>query len=67
MDREKGSVATYQKIEDAHRVLRVVENYPLTVADVEIYAQFCEKTGLHGQNLKVFLREAITAKRNRKF
>lgn len=59
--------AIHPQATDADRVLRTIENYPLTVEDVEIYARFCEETGIHGKNLTDFLREAITAKRKKRF
>ncbi len=59
--------ATRQKTTDAQRVLRIVEDYPLTVDDVEIYARFCQETGLHGETLMKFLRDAIITKREGKF
>ena len=49
--------AIHPQATDADRVLRTIENYPLTVEDVEIYARFCEETGIHGKNLTDFLRE----------
>ena len=52
---------------DAARVLNVIERWPLTVEDVEIYAEFSGDTALHGEYLKSFLHEAIMAKRERKF
>ena len=52
---------------DAARVLNVIERWPLTVEDVEIYAEFSGDTALHGEHLKSFLHEAIKAKRERKF
>ena len=52
---------------DAARVLNVIERWPLTVEDVEIYAEFSGNTALHGEHLKSFLHEAIKAKRERKF
>ena len=59
--------AVHQRAEEASRVLRIVENCPLTVDDVEIYARFCEQTALHGPGLIEFLRGAITAKQEGKF
>lgn len=52
---------------DAARVMNVIERWPLTVEDVEIYAEFSGDTALHGEHLKSFLHEAIKAKRERKF
>lgn len=52
---------------DAARVLNVIERWPLTVEAVEIYAEFSGDTALHGEHLKLFLHEAVKAKRERKF
>lgn len=59
--------AIHPQATDADRILRTIEDYPLTVDDVEIYARFCKETGIHGETLAGFLWEAITAKRQRKF
>ena len=52
---------------EAARVLNVIEHWPLTVEDVEIYAEFSGYTALHGEHLKSFLHEALKARRERKF
>ncbi len=52
---------------ESARILTVIERWPLTVDDVEIYAEFSGDTALHGEHLKSFLHEAIKAKRERKF
>ena len=45
------------------RMMYIIERYPMTVFDVEIYARFCEDTALHGKNLSMFLQEAIADRR----
>ena len=49
------------------QVMNVIERWPLTSKDVEIYAWFSEDTALHGDSLRSFLKEAIKAKKDGKF
>ena len=67
LDQKEVEKAAQARAEDAGQILRIVEDHPLTVDDVQIYAWFSEHTGLHGKKLTEFLREAITAKRAGKF
>ena len=52
---------------EAAQILNTIERWPLTVDDVEIYAEFSRETALHGEHLKSFLHEAIKAKRDGRF
>jgi len=64
---ERLNTAFVEIAPEAARVLNVIERWPLTVEDVEIYGEFSGDTALHGEHLKSFLREAIKAKRDGRF